>query len=238
MGFGLRCTNAGGEFTLSSDAMLYGYLGRAVLQSITQPGTNRVNSLSGFSTYTIDWAADIIVGLAVGPSTTFGTALLGMSRSGNTWTITVYNCSGGFNDLGFQAQAATEVFVWGRPIFASGFGVALRDANRNLTGDLSRRPLAFKHRVSLNSVDDVVTLSAMSKPVVIGLPLIARQQSTFLSPRWVNRIYIGSWLWNASAAQLARAPAPRNYSEDDGGIANNTSRSPANALVLDGVLLP
>jgi hypothetical protein len=238
MSYGIELTNENGELTMSSDGFLYGYIGKATAQVVSQPGTNTVGSNAGSVAYTIDWAGDIIVALGVPGISTWGVSLSSMTRSGNTWTIVVLSSmSSATNSIGFPVQAAGDVYVWGRPTVASGYGVAIYDANENLVGDLSRRPLLFNDIVQpTTAAVDEFSIGSYVKPAVVGSPYMT--QSTSQSggggaTPWTNRRFTGRWTWDSVNAKLIRNYVMSFYARDDGGIPVATSRRASTAIVIE-----
>lgn len=233
MSYGLQCVNGSNELTLSSDGFIYGYLGKATWQSTTQPGTGTVHSSNGSSTYTITWAGDIIVAVAV-PFLGYA-CLLSMTQSGSTWTIKAFCSAGASNSLGFDTQITADVYVWGRPTSTSGWGLAIYDASGNLTGDLSRPPLSFKERVSFtsSSSSDTQTITSYSKLAVIGSPRLSQFTSSNVggSTPWLNREWMGAWTW--ASGQLGRSFVLSQYTRDDGPGGNSTTRDACNVLALE-----
>jgi hypothetical protein len=233
MSYGLQCVNAGNELTFSSDGYVYGYIGKAVLQSITPPGTDPIGASCGFSTYTIEWPGDIIVAVGL-PSNGLGTRLNSRSKVGTTWTITVFNILFGAADsLGFRPQVAADVYVWGLPTTTPPYGLAIYNAAGVLAGDLSRRPLSFNERVVIPGSDLSTSIQPYTAPAVIGYTGGWRGTSVFDSPFWINRIFTGAWMWESGLGLLSRPMRQTVYFRDDGPAAVFDAAHASNALLLE-----
>jgi hypothetical protein len=192
MGYGLTTYNDAGGLTLSSDGKVYGYIGMATYVSIQQPPTNVNIGENGYSTYTINWAGDIIVALPV--KANGGTSILYQSRVGNTWTILVHKSTGSLNSLGFDVQEATQVYVFGAPASAPSYGLALYNASGVLSADMTRRPLTFDKYLTFPANTVILALSGITVPAVIGIS--RREELTNLpidSTFYANRTYEGAW---------------------------------------------
>lgn len=244
MGYGISCTNPSNELTFSSDGLTYGYIGKATLSSVTQPqaGVDGTPFLqTGFSTYTITWPGDILVALpAKAISVNSLSRLVNITQAGSTWTITVHNGDGTVDGQGFQNQASTEVFVFGRPTSVSGYGMALWDAAGSLSADLSRRPIPVKSRIQLaGGTTSWAMPGGMVKPLVIGWPADERQSgSPGPGPSKTNRFFLGGWWWDSANGLLKRSHYLDNRSVDDTQQGNLTTFLPIDAILIEGNALP
>lgn len=206
MPFGLTIYNDSGGMTLSADGYVYGYLGQATLTEIIQPPSGDVSlSECGYSTYQFTWPGDIVVALPVRP---YGvTALLWQFRVGDTWTIAVHqSTSGAANNLGYVAQEATQVYVFGAPgVVPSDYGLALYSQTGQLTGDLSRRPLTFDRLLTFGANTTNAAFSGLTTPCVIGAdPRYELSNLPYDQDRFDNRLALGGWRWNQSSGLLVR----------------------------------
>ena len=235
MAFGLSTSNNSNELTLSSDGLLFGYIGRATFQSLVANETTTADAFSGYSIYTITWPTDIVVaiGLDVGAGRV---AFRSQTQSGSTWTITVYRTGNTLDGLGFYDQAAANVYVWGLPTTVSGFGMAIYNAAGVLTGDLTRRPLVAAARIAMPSTVTSIPMPAVSVPAMIGDA--GRSQNQSVRPGasfWINRRRHGAWQWDTSPVppQLVRTTFQREYSQEDGGIPVTNVVIDTNALLIE-----
>lgn len=243
MGYGLTVFNEGGGMTLSSDGLIYGYIGRATYQSIVQPPGPLSGTIGwpsegdcGYSVYTIDWPGPIIVALPV--KTNGSTALLDMFQSGSTWTIHVHKGNGSTNAIGFDLQEATEVYVFGRPTTVSGFGLALYNAAGQLTGDLSRKPLTFDRFVSMAGGVTFVAFSGLTVPAVVGDAIWFESTSEPYDDTFNdNYMRRGAWRWNSTLGRLTRTLYLWFYrrSEDVLGASNVIPATSAILLEANGL---
>lgn len=232
MAYGLACYNGSDQLTLSSDSFTYGYIGKAAHSVTVSPGTDPVIAYNGYSEYTITWAADIIVALPV--LTDALTALISVSQAGSVWTVRVF-CSGGSVDsFGFDSQRTTEVFVFGRPTAVSGYGLALYDASGQLTGDLSRRPLAVSEFKEFGSTDVLRPLTGYTKPAIIGGDTTETQESTGPSGGvWIHKRSEGGWRWDSGGTQLGRGTYQTERLQEDIPLANTITRYAVDAIIIE-----
>lgn len=214
MSFGLKTYNNSNELTISSDGLVYGYIGQASLSSVAQATGNSIVKTFGRSTYTITWAGDIIVALPVKTNGT--TALISMSQAGSTWTITVHKGNGTLDANGFDIQEATQVYVFGRPTAVSGFGLALYNAAGNLSADLTRQPLTYKARLSIaaNGID--WTPPTTTTPAIIGSPSDRNITSVSEAPFFINRFQARGWQKNNSTGKIERNIFQQRWLKEDG----------------------
>ena len=208
MSFGLKTWNNGGGLTFSSDGKVYSYLGRATLSSVTQaPNDININeAYNGFSSYSFTHAGDILVAL---PLKTYGaTALIGTQRVGNTWVIEVFSSTGAVNSMGFDIQEATTPFIFGEPLTATGFGLAIYNEAGQLTGDLTRRPLTFDRYVEFNANSGQSAIAAgIALPAILGIDTQIAQTNTPYEPllmTYQNRLYFGGWRLSADGLAVQR----------------------------------
>lgn len=231
MGYGLTTYNPSGQLTLSSDGYTYGYIGQASLVSVTQAGTGSTSASSGRSTYTIDWPGKIIVALPIKDNG--GTTLLGMLQSGSTWTVYVHKASGSVDSRGFDIQESTEVFVFGAPVSASGYGMAFYNAAGDLALDFGRRPLMFDRFVEIAADDFSYSFSGLTTPAIIGSESATARTSTFSSPFWLIRNYRGSWRMNTALGRVDRVLHVYSYSRDSGSLGSFTTRPAISAVLIE-----
>lgn len=234
MSYGMSCSNNNGELTLSSDGVLFGYIGKASWVSTTQPTA----TLAGYSTYTIDWPGSILPAAAI--ATNLGGALiLGYSRSGSTWTIDVYHSSGSTNAQGLWLQSATTVYVWGMPVSVSGYGAALYNASGALSADLTRQPLFFKSRYEFAAYSTDLAMTGVSTPAVIGTSLCIKRTTVKIGSTWTNRVFRGAWMWDTTNNLLTRAlPQTEYYPGEDAAGINSITQPATQALLIEGSTLP
>lgn len=236
MGFGFRAFNTSpGWLTLSSDGATYGYIGKATYVSTTPAGTSHVWSFGGYSTFTINWPADIIVAVSV-TKNTGGTRLESMQYSGGTWTIKVYSGLNTSSSIGFFDQdSSVEVFCWGRPVSVSGFGMAMYDSSGALSADLSRPPLVFNYSIAQGAGVTSSWIPAYTKLAVIGMPDYMEQFTSYRpGAKWINARNLGAWLWNGSGgSSLDRVQRQVEYWEDDGGVTPSVDTGTCSALLIE-----
>lgn len=228
--------NAAGELTLSADALTYGYLGKATLQSVGQ-SSGGLNKQAGSSTYTINWGADIIVAIPVKSGKT--SALRTMTQSGGTWTITVHSSNGTTNADGFDVQEATEVFVFGAPLPGVETIGNLFDVNGNIVADLSRRPLLIRSRIFLPDSGLVWTMPAgMIAPAIIGWPTDRVTSSSRVGASYTNYENAGCWSLDPNYGNnLARSQfRTRSFTSD--GPTSSASRPAIVAILIETNGLP
>ena len=232
MPYGITCYNNGGQLTLSSESVTYGYIGKATHVSTVPAGSTGTDDGNGYTTYTINWAGPIVVALPVLTNAT--TALLGMTQSGSTWTISVF-CSGGSVDsLGFDTQRVAEVFVFGRPVSVSGYGMALYNAAGQLTGDLSRRPLANGQFIEFGATDVLRPLTGYTKPAFIGSDTTeVKSTAGPTGGLWTNRERSGGWLWDSGGTQLGRPTYQSLRIREDQISVNSTTRWPVDVIIIE-----
>lgn len=232
MAYGITCYNDGGQLTLSAESITYGYIGKATYASTVPAGTDPTIAYNGYTTYTITWAGPILVALPVLTGAT--TSLLGTSQVGSTWTIQVF-CSGGTVDsFGFDSQRIAEVFVFGKPVSVSGYGMALYNAASQLTCDLSRRPLATGQFVSFTATEVLKPLTGYTKPAFIGGD--TTEVTSTAGPTgglWTNRERAGGWLWDSGGTQLSRPSYQTARIREDMAYTNTTTRWPVDVIIIE-----
>lgn len=221
--------NASGELTLSADGITYGFIGRAALVSVGQAGGGSVTRGSGSSTYTITWAADIIVALPVKANGT--TALVNTVRSGDTWTITVHKGSGAFDADGFDVQEATEVYVFGAPVPGTLSTFNLFDVNGVVCADLSRQPLTYKGIISMGAGVVSAAMPSASVPAIVGFPTDRQVTSASAAPQFIVREY--SRGWQLSGGTIQRNPYVTRWLRQDGGASPVDTIQPVNAILIE-----
>jgi hypothetical protein len=237
--FGIQCTNSTtGELTLSSEAYTFGYLGKATFVSTT-PAQNvdSLSSTSGYSTWTFASAGPILVALGLKSSGQSGVSLLGMSKSGSTWTIIVYDggsgtvspSSGGTYDA---QNTTTDVYVFGFPASLPAYGVALYNAAGTLTGDLSRLPLTPAARISLADSVLAATIPVLTKPAIIGHPIYIQKNSVPVGIRYQNTGYKGVWHW-VGDNQIYRADYLDSYEDSDSSVPTIVNKAPCSAILIE-----
>jgi hypothetical protein len=237
--FGIQCTNAStGELTISSEAYTFGYLGKATFVSST-PAQNvdSLSSTSGYSTWTFTSSGPILVALGLKSSGQTGVALLSMSKSGSTWTITTYDggtgsvspSSGGTYDA---QNTTTDVYVFGFPGSLPAFGVALYNAAGTLTGDLSRMPLTPASRIALADSVLATTIPVLTKPAIIGKPWYEQKTSSGSGVSYVNQGYRGMWHWTGDN-QLHRAEYLDSYENSDSGVTPSLFRGACTGILIE-----
>lgn len=235
MSYGAAAINGSGELTFASDGLLPGYIGRAAHVSTQQAGASAINAFAGYSTYTIAWSGRIVVALPlqVGKPT----ALRSVSQSGGTWTITVHQGTGAQDSRGFDIQEATEVYVFGVPTSATGYGAALFDSAGQLVGDLSRRPLTISQCVNLADSAMTAALTGLTAPAFVGAePSLIHTNEFIGGGTWVNKIVNGAWMRESSAV-ITRANMLGTRYQDDGPLAAMSTRPAISVLVIEASVL-
>lgn len=222
MTYGIQCINGSSELTLSSEAYTFGYLGKATFVSTTAAhNVDSLSSTSGFSTWTFTSSGPILVALGLKSSGQSGVALLGMSKSGSTWTILVYDggsgsvspSSGGTYDA---QNTSTDVYVFGFPSSLPAYGMALYNGSGTLVGDLSRMPLSPAVRLSLASGALTTSIPVLTKPAIIGHAWYDQVTSSGSGTHYVNQGFRGMWHW-AGDGVLHRAEYLDSYENSDSG---------------------
>lgn len=233
MSYGMMLENNGNELTFSDAGHVYSFVGRATLVSVTQPGTDSANSSAGFSTYTVDWAADITVALAVKSNGT--SKINSVSRVGNTWTITVFKSTGTTNALGLHVQEATEVFVFGAPLPATTgvWGVFIFDDAGTLTGDLSRQPLTFKGRINVDAFTNWARPAGSYVPAIVGAPPGGSRTATNEGGFYRIREFEVGWRLTGDGTAVYQDLFLSRYLRDDAPGDTYTRRAQSLALLID-----
>ena len=213
----MRAYNDAGQLTLASDGFIFGYIGKATLSFVQQADTTGVDDFWGFSRYTITWAGRIIVALPL--SLNKPRNLISASKSGSTWTIDVFSGTGALDAQGFGVQESCEVFVFGQPLSASGFGMAIYNEDGVLTGDFSRKPLFFDRILTFATDQISQSLTGITKPAFIGVETTWQRTTEPLSgggaTPWLNRNLFGTWM-TESGNLISRFSALQNRFRDDG----------------------
>jgi hypothetical protein len=230
MTYGLNIEAGLGGLTISSDGITYGYIGRATNTGVSQSGGTTNNRSIGQSSYTINWAGDIVVALPIKANKT--TALVNITQSGEVWTITCHAGTGTFDSFGFENQEATEVYVFGAPVSVSGFGLALYNASGGLCADLSRQPMTVRGVSShAANVYDWLLPSGMTTPAVVGTPEDYETTSARDGAFWINRFY--SYGWTLFGGNLRRVPNAIRRLREDGPIGFDKVINAMNAIVIE-----
>lgn len=223
--------NPSGQLTLSGDGITYSYVGRATLSSVSQAGGNTTSKGSGGSTYTVNWAGDVLVALPVKSNGT--TALTNLTRSGDTWTIVVHKGNGSFDADGFDVQEATEVYVFGAPAANATSTFMLYDINGVPCADLSRRPLTYKERISMSAstLEWAASIGAAT-PAIIGWPQDYNVTSASAAPSFINRTFARGWQLSNTGTVLRNTFLTRWVREDGGATPVDTIR-PIDAMLIE-----
>lgn len=221
--------NSSMELTLSADGITYSFVGRAALVAVNQAGGSATTKGAGASTYTIDWAADIIVALPVKANGT--TALINTVRSGDTWTITVHKGNGTFDGDGFDVQEATEVYVFGAPIPGVLTTFNLFDVNGVVCADLSRQPLTYKGLLTMGSGVVSAAAPAASVMAIVGHPTDRYVTSVSQSPYFIIREHHRGWQLNGGT--IERNPFTTRWIRQDGGAPPVDTIRPVNAIIIE-----
>lgn len=162
---GILLRNNNNELVLSSEAPVYGYIGQATLNSVVQPYNLGGFWYSGYSTYTIYWPADIMIGIPLysSPQTSSSIENKSFNAATGVWTIRVQR-GNGLDSNGFLIQQACPVHVWGLPYAGSSpnWGVTLHNSAGSVIADLSKRPLVIKGSIVMpaNTLNAVNPFSA------------------------------------------------------------------------------
>jgi len=230
MTYGLNIEAGLGGLTISSDGITYGYIGRATNTGVSQSGGTTNNRSIGQSSYTINWAGDIVVALPIKANKT--TALVNITQSGEVWTIRCHAGTGTSDSFGFENQEATEVYVFGTPVSVSGFGLALYNASGGLCADLSRQPMTVRG-VSTHAADALnwPLPGGMTTPAVVGMPQDYNWQATSDGSFWINRFR--SYGWTLFEGQLRKQSYVTRRLREDGPIASVTVITTTNAIVIE-----
>jgi hypothetical protein len=233
MAYGMMLENNGNELTFSDSGYVYSFVGRASLVSVTQPGTDPAGASAGFSTYTIEWAGDITVALAV--KANGATKITNVSRVGNTWTITAFKSTGATNALGLHVQEATEVFVFGAPLPATTdvWGVFIFDDAGNLTGDLSRQPLTFRGRVNVDAFTNWPMPAGSYVPAMVGGPPGSSRTATNEGGFYRIRESEVGWRLTSDGTAMYQDLYLTRYYRDDAPGETYTRRAQSLALLID-----
>lgn len=213
--------NPSGDLTFSDSGFIYSYIGLATATGIVQAGTDPIENYTGYSTYTITWAGDIVVVLPV--KTNGATTIVDVSQSGTTWTITVMKSDGTTDSLGFSVQEYTEVYVFGTPS-STATSQFMIYSNGVPSGDLSKQPFFCKGLLSLsNSTSDNTWTppSTISSPGILGASACYRKSSAASGSRWINKEFGYAWLLNGDGS-ISRVQYLTSWNNDEATIGNTT----------------
>lgn len=242
MGYGIQCLNDSGELTLSSDAYLFGYLGKATFVSSTSWSGDSISSQAGYSVWTFTSAGPIVCAVGLKASGQTGAVILNISQSGSTWTINVVDLAtttsgpSGGDTVYYDQRTDTDIYVFGIPSSLPSYGLALYNASGNLVADLSRIPLAPLVRVAMSSASVVdQTIPTVTKPAVIGDTKFRRNVVTSghggFTP-WLSVGYIGVWEWNGSTT-LHRNEAPTGSDRLESSPGGHDFRGPCSGILIE-----
>jgi len=226
----VQIVNDSDELVISDRGITYGYLGRAALSVVTQAGGGSITKTPGQSVYTINWAGDIIVALPVKANGT--TALRNISKSGNTWTISVHKGNGAFDVNGFDIQEATEVYVFGAPVLVGSFAAALYDDNGDVCADLTRQPLTYRARINIA----VGSLSwgmpaGVTIPAIVGTPMDYNVTSVRDGAFYIIRDQGRGW--QLVAGNIERNIFQNRWRREDGGVPAVDTIHQISAILID-----
>jgi len=229
--YGISINNNNGKLVFSSDGLTLGYLGLATHVSTTQPDTTAGFGVAGYSTYTFTHSGGIMPVIRLESNRL--SYLRSMSQSGSTWTITVYHGSTPTIDSWFDTQYQASVYVWGVPVSVSGYGLAIRDASGNLTGDLSKRPLEFKQKISWSDTTVSEAISGtITTPAIVG-GLYDYQRIVTGSGVYQINYKAGTWS-GAAGANLTRNWSTLERAQEDSPMGGSTTnRRAATAFLVD-----
>jgi hypothetical protein len=241
MTYGIQCVNNSGELTLSSDGMMFGYIGKATLLSRSTWSGSTSTSQQGLLTYTINWPGPIMVAIGLKTSGSAGAAVQSVTPgTGTTWHISIIDATttteGPDTTSRYYVPAtASDVYCWGLPTSVSGYGVGLYTAAGTLSADLSRRPLMFASRIALADSVMTATVPALIKPAIMGQPNSAHNLSTNThsgGTPWYMTGYTGVW-GLTSSTDLYRGDILTSAYHDDGGGIAHAYHGPTNALLIE-----
>lgn len=242
MAFGIQCTNGSNELTLSSDAYLFGYLGKATFVSSTPWSGDAISSQAGYSTWTFTSAGPIVCAIGLRASGQMGATILNISQSGSTWTINVVDLAtttsgpSGGDTVYYNQRTDSDIYVFGIPASLPAWGMALYNASGALVADLSRRPLAPLARIAMSSASVVdQTIPTPTKPAIVGYPMFKRNVVTSghggFTP-WLAVGYIGVWSWNGFA-NLHRNEVPDASDRLEGSVPSYNFRGPCSGILIE-----
>ncbi|PHV13902.1 hypothetical protein CSQ90_26070 [Janthinobacterium sp. BJB303] len=230
MSFLLKVTNPALELVFSSSGITYSYVGMASFVSLAQATNGPILKGRGVSTYSIVWPGDILVALPVKANGT--TSLINTTRSGDTWTILVHKGSGAFDANGFDIEEATEVYVFGSPGAAHGWGGWLYDASGNCVADLARIPLTWRARLTMGA--NVISWplpGGVGVPAMVGWPMDRNITSVRDSAFYINR-YHGRG-WQLEGGSIVRNIYQDRWVREDGGASPVDLIRPIDAILID-----
>jgi hypothetical protein len=240
MAHGIRILNPSGEIVLSSDTYFPVYLGKATVQSTTQPSAvgnaTTGTGTGGASFCTFNYAGQIVPVLALPPG--YSGAIFQCTQSGSTWTMKVsYSDGSTINDVtspaaAMRIQFPPEVFVFGFPTSLGGtWGGAIWRADGSLVGDLTRRPLMVAQRVHLPQIVNSVSVTALTKPGIVGRAMDTVQVANPTGTPNVLRVLRSGTIFAITGTTLARV-SDRRKLQNTGGEAGDFSRKDAVNLWL------
>jgi hypothetical protein len=243
MTFGLQCNNiTTGELTLSSEAFLFGYLGKATFVSSTSWSGDSISSQAGFSTWTFTSAGPIVCAIGLKASGQTGAVITNISQSGSTWTIQVLDLAtttsgpSGGDTVYYDQRTDSDIYVFGFPSSLPAMGMALYNAAGVLTADLSRRPLAPLARIAMSSSSIVdQTIPTPTKPAIVGYPKFTRNVVSSghggFTP-WLSVGYTGVWEWNGSTI-LHRNEVPDSSDRLESSPGAHNLRGPCSGILIE-----
>lgn len=242
MAYGAQFINGSNELTLSSDAYLFGYLGKATFVSTTSWSGDAISSQAGFSTWTFNSAGPIVCAIGLKASGQTGAVIDRVSQSGSTWTIIVRDLNvsssgpSGGDTTYYNQRTDSDIYVFGLPSSLPAWGMALYNASGALVADLSRRPLSPLARIVMGSATVTSqTIPTPTKPAIVGYPKFTRNVVTGghggFTP-WLSVGNMGVWSWNGSNGLFRFEVADSSDRlESNPGAHNN--RGPCSGILIE-----
>jgi hypothetical protein len=235
---GIIIRNPNNELVFTSDAFVYHYLGTATLQStVASPTTipgGTYGITAGYSTYTISHSgSDIMVATPIPTSFEASVSVVSKTKSGSTWTIVVQKGSGAAeNAAGFLTEASTTVHVWGKPVSAPNFGLAIYAPDGSLRADMSKKPLLIGEFVSFadGQLSKALT-GTYSQPGIMTSATGGRVSVTGLPGSYTVTEKLGRWHLTGSTLDRVMVQEHKYFPEDV--FINKGYNPPVQALIVE-----
>ena len=230
---GLPSLVPSGGLVIDSNGNSLNYIGKAAVQTVTQPTVGANTGTTGDVSYLVNRGAEtfcvpfitVPAGRVVYPISVAAAVV----SSVNKWRIVIH-CGGTPSSSGFLTQYSdAEVFCFARLTTASGIGLKLKDAAGVLTHvytDTDGRPLVVRSTINQSGADftDQPVASDILKPAFYGFPVSQRTAFTSLGGGlYRNTAYEFGWERGSVANTVRQADALKAATVDDGPVSVATT---------------
>lgn len=233
-----------GELVLSDQGKGLYCIGKCALQTLVQPGgsatAGRPGRTYGYSIYRIFHPLPVV--FAVDLPNGKNVSIMEVTEvAAGVWDAVVY-CGDSPDGYGFDTvQYAVDVWAYSYPtgILDPNIGY-IKDANNGVAYDFSRPNLLFPRFRGMTNGYNAVGISALNRPVVMGLPTSYTFGDEALpANRWAFASYVN--VWRRSGNTLAEVSITKQrweYSNIEPINDSNSGAANTSFFIIEGDQLP